>query len=168
MFDSPAEVNYRAIRDMGLAAWWGGSLAGLAGLAPASQSLPSPRQQYEVLDTAMRGARGLMAGSALAYTVGTSLVHFDGKPLNSYGMPRWITEGVESPARTAVFVAALASAIASSKMRAKGMDLVQSGSAEDDRKAEKLRKKMGLVNAAVPALIGALLYSYIKEDMQNT
>jgi hypothetical protein len=75
VFDSPAEVNYRAIRDMGLAAWWGGSLAGLA---PASQSLPAPREQYEVLDTAMRGARGLMAGSALAYTVGTSLVHFDG------------------------------------------------------------------------------------------
>lgn len=168
MFDSPAEVNYRAIRDMGLAAWWGGSLAGLAGLAPASQSQPTPRQQYEVLDSGMRGARGLMAGSALAYTLGTSLVHFDGKPLNSYGVPRWITEGVESPARTGIFVAALASAIASMKMREKGMELARSGSQEDLQKAEKVRKKMGLVNAAVPALIGALLYSHIKEDMQNT
>lgn len=72
----------------------------LAGLVPASESRPDPAQRQSVLNAGLKGSRGPVAGSVAAYVaadvVGTGLVRFDGKVLNSKGLPRWSRRGLRT------------------------------------------------------------------------
>ncbi|MDR7299895.1 hypothetical protein [Haloactinomyces albus] len=169
IFRNPAEVNYRAIRDMGLAAWFGSSLMGLAGLVPASESQPDAATRHRVLDAGWKGSRGLVAGSVTAYLAGTGLVRFQGKAFTANGVPRWITEGVENKARTAVTVVALSAAITAKRLRAEGSKLhdQHSGEGVAMEQAEKLRKMAHTMHVIVPAATGYLLYSHLKQDMRR-
>ena len=166
MFNNP-QADYRAVRDMGLAAWWGASLMGLAGLVPASESQPDQVGKHRVLDAGWRGSRPFLATAVASYVVGVGLVRFDGKPLESNGTPRWITEGVESGARAVALAAALAAAIAGGKMRDKEGEIYQQRvpDAAALAKAEKLRKSANTLHAIVPAALGWLMFSHIKEEV---
>ena len=169
LFRNPAEVNYRAVRDMGLAAWFGGSLMGLAGLAAASESQPDAASRHRVLDAGWKGGRGLIAGSVTAYLAGTGLVRFNGKALEKNGVPKWISEGVEDPIRTGVTVVALGAAVTAKRLRAKGSRLYQqhAGEAAAEQHAEKLRRTAHVMHVIVPAATGYLLYSHLKQDMRR-
>jgi hypothetical protein len=169
VFRNPPEVNYRAVRDMGLAAWFGGSLMNLAGLVPASESQPDPVQRHRVLDAGLRGSRGLVTAAVAAYLFGTGLVRFDGRPFDANGVPQWIAHGVESQARTAVTVVALGAAITAKRLRDKGAKLFESQPADSGavQQAEQLRKRAHMMHVIVPAATGWLLYSHLKQDMRR-
>ncbi len=167
VFRNPAEVNYRAVRDMGLAAWFGGSLMGLAGLVSASKSQQDPGERHHVLDAGWKGSRWFLAGAITAYLVGTGLVRFDGEMLGRNNVPRWIQEGPENPARTATTIVALLAAVGAKWLRAEGTKLyMNQGSAAVDQ-AERLRKQAHALHAVVPAATGWLLYSHLKQDMRR-
>lgn len=169
MFNNP-EADYRAVRDMGLAAWWGASLMGLAGLVPASETQPDQVGKHRVLDAGWRGSRPFLAGAIGSYVLGVGLVRFDGKPLESNGTPRWITEGVESGARTVALVTALGAAIAAGKLRDKEGKIYEQQRVPDAAalaKADKLRKSSDMLHAVVPAALGWLMFSHIKEDANS-
>jgi hypothetical protein len=169
VFRNPPEVNYRAVRDMGLAAWFGGSLMNLAGLVPASESQPDPAQRHRVLDAGLRGSRGLVTGAVTAYLLGTGLVRFDGSPFDANGVPKWATHGVESSARTAVTVVALGAAIAAKRLRDKSAKLFESQQSDPGavQQAERLRKRAHAMHVVVPAATGWLMYSHLKQDMRR-
>ena len=167
VFRNPSEVNYRAVRDMGLAAWFGSSLMGLAGLVPASKSQDDPGDRHRVLDAGWKGSRGLLTGAIGAYIVGTGLVRFDGKMLDPQGNPLWVQKGVEDPARTAVTVTALVAAVGAKRLRAKGTKLYKKHGRGAVDKAERLRKQSHLLHSVVPAATGWLLYSHLKQDMRR-
>lgn len=164
---NPAEVNYRAVRDMGLAAWFGSSLMGLAGLVAASESQQDPATRHRVLDAGWKGSRGLLAGSVAAYVLGTGLVRFDGQILDKNNNPRWMTEGVEDPARTAVLITALTAAIWAKRTRAKGTKLYKKHGRGAVERAERLRRRSHALHTVVPAATGWLLYSHLKQDMRR-
>jgi hypothetical protein len=167
IFRNPPDINYRAVRDMGLAAWFGGSLMNLAGLVPASESQPDPEQRHRVLDAGLRGSRGLLTGAISAYLLGTGLVRFDGRPFDANGAPKWIASGVESAPRTAVTVVALCAALTAKRLRDKSAKILESQRTDSGavEEAEKLRMKAHLMHVVVPAATGWLLYSHLKQDM---
>ncbi|MDN5750526.1 MAG: hypothetical protein L0H64_18790 [Pseudonocardia sp.] len=163
------EVNFRAIRDMGLAAWFGGSLMNLAGLVPASESQPDPVQRHRVYDAGMRGGRGLLTGSVAAYLVGTGMVRFDGKVMGRNGVPRWVEEGVEDKTRTALTVVALGSAVVARTLRDRATKKLDQQGADGKtlQEVEHLRRSGHVFHAIVPAAVGALMYSHLKQDMRR-
>lgn len=168
MFNNPAHVDYRAVRDMGLAAWWGGSLMGLAGLVPASQTQRDPAAKHKVYDAGWRGSRGFLTGAITAYVLGTGLVRFDGKPFESNGKPRWISEGVESVPRAVALSAALAAAITAKRLRDKEGKIYEQPAPthEDIARAGQLRARAHTYHALVPVALGWLLFSHLKEDAE--
>lgn len=167
VFRNPAELNYRAVRNMGLAAWFGSSLMGLSGLVAASNSQQEPGDRHRVLDAGWKGSRGLLAGSVAAYLFGTGLVRFDGDVFDKDNRPRWMSEGVDDPVRTAVTITALAAALGAKSMRARGTKLYNKRGREAVEKAERLRRKSHALHAIVPAATGWLLYSHLKDDMRG-
>jgi hypothetical protein len=169
VFRNPRELNYRAVRDMGLAAWFGGSLMNLAGLVAASESQPDPVQRQRVLDAGLVGSRGLVTGAVTAYLVGTGLVRFDGKILGADWVPKWVTAGVESKARTTVTIVALTAAIGAKRLRDKATKIYEQHG-KDDRavqQAEQLRRRSHVLHVVVPAATGWLLFSHLKQDMRR-
>jgi len=168
-FRNPPETNYRALRNMGLAAWWGGSLGTLASLMGAARSQKDPVDHFRVLNEGLTASRGLQAGAVTAYLLGTTLVHFGPKPLGDNYVPRWITEGVEDKARSLVTAGALAAAVGAKQLRAKEGELHESGPDQGGGdKAESLRTQARVLHALVPSLTGWLMYSHLKQDMRET
>lgn len=170
-FRNPPEVNFRAIRDMGLAAWFGSSLMGLDILTHGvSNALDDPVQRSKVIDAGWRGSRGLTAGAVTAYVVGTGLVRYEGKPFNG-AVPRWISEGPDSPVRAALTGAALFASLVARDVRHRGDKLLQQRgrySSEARDKARNMERMGHLLHAFVPAATGALLFSHLKQDMTQT
>ena len=183
MFRNPPEVNYRAIRNMGLAAWFGSSLMGLAALGHGvNDAISDPVERHRVLDAGWKGSRGLTAGAVTAYVVGVGLVRFDGKPFDN-GVPRWLTEGPESPLRAWLTGTALGAAVAAKRLRSKGLREIEQANAgagsgtatgtvatttttEPPEVARRARTGR-VLHAVVPAATGWLMYSHLKEDMQQ-
>lgn len=169
MFRSSAAVDYRAIRDMGLAAWWGSSLMGLAALVPASESQQDPAARHKVMDAGWRGSRGFLTGAIGAYVVGVGLVRFDGKPFESNGKPRWISEGVECVPRSIAVGTALAASIAAKRLRDKEGKIYEQPMPSHEAIAEagELRRRAHTVRAVVPIALGWLLFHHIKQDAES-
>ena len=167
IFRESRETNFRALRDMGLAAWWGSSLAALASLHPAANAEEDPADRVEVLDRGMKAQRGMMAGSVAAYVFGTELVRF-GRITDSKGIPMWISNGIESPARAVALTGALVSSIAAKRLRAKATDAYEedrrAGGTGDVEGAERQLRIAKALHSVVPSAVGWLLYSHIKED----
>lgn len=174
MFRNPPEVNYRAVRDMGLAAWFGSSLMGLGVLGHAiPDAISETRERHRVVDAGWKGTRGLTAGAVTAYVVGVGLVRFDGKPFQD-GMPRWLTEGPESPLRACLTGTALGAAVAARKAREKGLAELERQPAtadavattEDPPEVARRVRTGRVLHAITAACTGALMYSHIKEEMK--
>ena len=175
MFRNPPEVNYRAVRNMGLAAWFGSSLMGLAALGHGvKDAISDPVERHRVLDAGWKGSRGLTAGAVTAYVVGVGLVRFDGKPLDN-GVPRWLTEGPESPLRACLTGTALGAAVTARRLRTKGIKKLEPTTvtpgvvalAQEPAEVQRLVKSGRVLQAVVPAATGALMYSHLKQDMQQ-
>lgn len=175
MFRNPPEVNYRAVRDMGLAAWFGSSLMGLGVLGHAiPDAIPETRERLRVVDAGWKGTRGLTAGAAATYVIGVGLVRFEGKPFQD-GMPRWLTEGPESPLRAALTATALGAAVGAKRAREKGLRELEQRPAttgtvvtteEPPEVARRIRTSR-ILRGLVAACTGALMYSHIKEEAQK-
>jgi hypothetical protein len=167
IFREPRETNFRALRDMGLAAWWGSSLGTLASLHAAADAEDDPAERYQVLDRGMKAQRGFMAASVAAYVIGGQLVRF-GRVVDSNGVPMWMSKGMESPARAAALAGALASSVAAKRLRTNGMKKYEedrrSGGTGEVEEAERLSRIATALHSVVPAAVGWLLYSQIKED----
>ena len=175
MFRNPPEVNYRAVRDMGLAAWFGSSLMGLGVLGHAiPDAIAETRERHRVVDAGWKGTRGLTAGAVTAYVVGVGLVRFDGKPFEN-GMPRWLTEGPESPLRACLTGTALGAAVAAKKAREKGLAELERHPAtagtvattEEPSEVARRVKTGRVLHVITAACTGALMYSHLKEEMQG-
>jgi hypothetical protein len=162
----PARVNYRAVRDMGLAAWWGTSLMNRFGLEPASRSLQSPAERVRVLDTGLKSSTVLQALAITAYIGGTEFVRFGPAQFGRYGIPRWMTDGVESPLRATMMAVALGATVASKAMRLKAVELYRDHSgSEEIAEAESFQRKAAWLQLLVPMATGELMYSHLKQDM---
>ncbi|CCG01197.1 hypothetical protein [Blastococcus saxobsidens] len=179
MFRNPPEVNYRAVRDMGLAAWFGSSLMGLGVLGHAiPDAISEMRERHRVVDAGWKGTRGLTAGAVTAYVVGQGLVRFDGKPFQD-GMPRWLTEGPESPLRACLTGTALGAAVAAMRARDKSLKQLEQGpgtagtavtavaTTEDPPEVARRVKTGRVLHTITAACTGALMYSHLKEEMQQ-
>jgi hypothetical protein len=190
---SRAQINYRAIRNMGLAAWWGSSLMGLGSLLRGvGGAIDDPVERARVVDAGWKASRGLTAGAVTAYVVGVGLVRYDGKPLDN-GVPRWLTDGPESPLRACLTATALGAAVAARKAREKGDRMLQQGgqgsggagpagqgsaggsagtsvqpSPQSLQEAQRLDRIGHALHVVVPAATGWLIYSHLKQDMQET
>ena len=171
IFRETREVNYRAVRNMGLAAWWGASLFGLGGVERAAEEEKDPLERFKVVDRSWRYSRPFMAAAVGSYVLGTELVRFDGKVVDNHGVPLWMTKGVESKSRVAALVVALVAAIASRKLREQGTEIYENerrrGNTGESEEAERLRTQSNLLHAVVPAAVGWLLYSHTKEDAKR-
>ncbi|MGY1711934.1 hypothetical protein ACI8AC_20750 [Geodermatophilus sp. SYSU D00758] len=175
-----AERDFRAIRDMGLAAWWGSSLAGLGTiLRGVGGAIDDPAERARVVDAAWKASRGLTAGAVTAYVVGVGLVRFEGKPLDENGVPRWLTEGPEDTGRAVVTGVALAAAVAARSVRRRGDKIYEEHAPEgggttrplsraEKERAERLDRIGHALHVIVPAATGWLMFSHLKQDMQQT
>jgi hypothetical protein len=159
-----ADVNFRAFRDMGLAAWWGGTLGGLAGLARAADKMPDAQQRFRVLDAGMKGSRGFTGAGISAYVIGTQLVRFHGKIVGSNGLPKWISEGPESPYRTALTALGVCSAVAAKTVRAKAGKELEERHGRSSDAFEKWYRSQHTLQVVAAACAGALMYSHLKEE----
>ncbi|TFV63991.1 hypothetical protein E4P41_03245 [Geodermatophilus sp. DF01-2] len=190
MTTNRAQINYRAIRNMGLAAWWGSSLMGLGSLLRGvGGAIDDPVERARVVDAGWKASRGLIAGSVTAYVVGTGMVRYDGKPLQN-GVPRWLTDGPESPLRAFLTATALGAAVAARTVREKGDRMLQQGgqtsgtagqvtaggqagtstqvSPQTLEQAQRMDRIGHALHVAVPAATGWLMYSHLKQDMRET
>ncbi|MCZ2825748.1 MULTISPECIES: hypothetical protein [unclassified Modestobacter] len=184
-----SDRNYRAIRDMGLAAWWGSSLAGLGSLLRGvGGAIDDPAERARVLDAGWKASRGLTAGAVTAYVWGTSMVRYDGAPFDN-GVPKWINDGPENAMRATLTGVALGAAVAAMKARNKGNEIyakrastvtavgTPAGTAtgtvvtlapEEKERAERLERIGHAWHVVVPAAVGALMFSHLKQDMRET
>lgn len=165
----PARTNYRAIRDMGLAAWWGTSLMTRFGLSPASRSLQSPAERVRALDTGLKASTVMQALAITAYIGGTELVRYGPAQFGRYGIPKWMTEGVESKLRATLLTVALGATVGAKALRLKANNLYgEDSGGEEIAEAESLLRKAMWLQLVVPMATGELMYSHLKEDMLET
>ncbi|GGW16395.1 hypothetical protein GCM10018980_18890 [Streptomyces capoamus] len=150
----------RSLHDLGLAAWFGGSLMGAVGLNGAARAEGA---------TQASAARLASSGWAMwapvnAAAVGTHLVGSSG--LLAANAARVATQqgvGASTLAKTVLTGAALA-ATAYSRVLGKKIELASSGDPEDAEKAarhpvdtDKAQRQLTVLQWAVPALTGGLL-----------
>ncbi|MEU1041881.1 hypothetical protein ACFYP4_08475 [Streptomyces sp. NPDC005551] len=150
----------RSLHDVGLAAWFGGSLMGAVGLNGAAQ---------EVSETAQARARIASSGWAKwtpvnAAAIGAHL--FGGGGLLAVNAHRVATQkgvGASTAVKTAVTVAALA-ATAYARVLGKKVELASSPDPEDAEKAaqhpidiDSAQRQLACAQWAVPALTGCLV-----------
>ncbi|MCZ2803538.1 hypothetical protein O2W18_00290 [Modestobacter sp. VKM Ac-2983] len=184
-----SDRNYRAIRDMGLAAWWGSSLAALGSLLRGvGGAIDDPADRARVLDAGWKASRGLTAGAVTAYVWGTSMVRYDGAPFDN-GVPKWINDGPEDAMRATLTGVALGASVAAMKARTKGNKIYAKRAAtvtavggpagtatgtvvtltpEERERAERLERIGHAWHVVVPAAVGALMFSHLKQDMRET
>ena len=163
-----SRVTYRAIRDMGLAAWWGTSLMIHFGLLPASRSVKSPAERVRVLDRGMKASTVMHAVAITAYIGGTEFVRFGPRQFGRYGIPKWMTGGVDSKLRAALMAVALGATVGSKALRVKAMELYHDHSdSEEIEEAESWERKAAWLQVVVPLTVGPLIYSHLKQDMRE-
>lgn len=170
VFRNPPEVNYRAIRDMGLAGWFGSSMMTLAGIVGAGKAIDVPKERQKALDAAMKASTGLNASCIAAYVIGTQLVRENGAIFDG-SVPKLLTTGPESAVRAALAGTAIGAAITSRKLRAeisKAYDSKPINEKGYPRGTKGLRDGMAACQALVPALTGWLLFLQLKRDMIGT
>ncbi|MBV9049100.1 MAG: hypothetical protein JOY58_12565 [Solirubrobacterales bacterium] len=161
-----SSVTYRAIRDMGLAAWWGTSLMIHFGLLPASRSVKSPAERVRVLEKGMKASTAMHALAITAYIGGTEFVRFGPAQFGRYGVPKWVSGGVDSKLRAALMAVALGATVGSKALRAKAMELYHDpDGTEEIVEAESWERKAAWLQVVVPVTVGPLIYSHLKQDM---
>lgn len=170
MFGNPSELNYRAMRDMGLAAWFGGSLMSLAGIADGAKAMNTPRAGHEAMAAAAKASTLMSAGAISAYILGTQMVRESGSIMQE-GVPTIMRTGPESPVRAAAVGTAIGAAIVSRALR------VRIGRAYEKKPlnaegypegTKGLRDGMRICQLLVPALTAWLLFEHLKRDMIET
>jgi hypothetical protein len=135
-------------------------------LTPASRSVQSPAERARVLDTGLKSSTVLQALAITAYIGGTEFVRFGPAQFGRYGIPKWMTDGVESPLRATMMATALGAMVGSKTMRLKALELYRDHSGSEElAEAESLLRKAAWLQLLVPMATGELMYSHVKQDM---
>ncbi|HEY8457742.1 MAG TPA: hypothetical protein VIL34_19270 [Actinopolymorphaceae bacterium] len=151
-------TTFRAMHDLGLAAWFGGSMMGAAGLNRAAE------EQSSDTETARLASVGWKKWSPInAAAIGMHLV--GGAALAAENWRRvGLQKGVlaSTLAKSALTAAALATT-AYTRALGKKLELASSPDADKSAKAEQLpmsvdaaRRRLAMLQWAVPALTGAI------------
>lgn len=114
----------RVLNDVGLAAWFGGSLMGAVGLDGAAASLRDPRQQARVADAGWRRWAPFGTAAMAAHLVGGTLL----VPINK---GRLVTQRGVFPTSAAQTVCSLGAVAATVAAAATGRELSRAAGATD-------------------------------------
>jgi hypothetical protein len=157
-----AETNSvaRSLHDLGLAAWFGGSLMGAVGLNGASEEVDAPTKRAQVADAGWARWTPVNAAGIAAHLLGDLgiLRANRGRVSGQRGVAGWTV------AKTVVTATALAataySLVLGQRVMSEGAVPVESGvkpSAETPADVANAQQQLRMLQWAIPALTGALL-----------
>ena len=150
----------RSLHDLGLAAWFGGSLMGAVGVNGAAAQVEEPKQRLRVANAGWNRWTPVILGAIGAHLAGAALLTLGNKSrvAGQKGV------GVTSVAKTGVTVAALA---ATAWSRALGQKVIAAGDVpveggttpapETPTEVADAQRKLEKLQWAIPALTGLLV-----------
>jgi hypothetical protein len=168
IFRNEPEINFRAMRDMGLAGWFGSSMMTLVGLVGVNKALDSPAAKHKALDAGMKASTSLTGGCITAYVLGSQFVTAKG----SLGiLPKFTGWGPPSMFRASLAGTGVAAAITSRMLRqrlSKAYDRKPTTAEGYPEGTKGLRDGITACQTLIPALTAWLLFLHLKQDMVET
>lgn len=160
----------RSLHDLGLAAWFGGSLMGAVGVNKAAAAVVSSDQRARVANAAWSAWTPVNAGAIAAHGIGGALLIANNKArlTGQRGVAGWTI------AKTALTVGALAATVYARILGQKVMNAgdvaVQDGVTPVSRTPTEVaaaQRQLQLLQYAIPALTGAVLVASARMGEQQ-
>ena len=167
-----AETNSfaRSLHDVGLAAWFGGSLNGAIGVNGAAADVDDPRQRARVANAGWARWTPVNLAAIAAHLAGGAVIlnANKGRTATQQGVAGWTTAKMGLTA--AALGATAYSRVLGQRMMNAGDVPVEGGtspSAATPPEVEKAQRQLNLLQWAIPALTGAMLVANARMGEQQ-
>ena len=159
-----------SLHDLGLAAWFGGSLMGAVGLNGAASVVDDPRQRSRVANSGWQRWQPVNAAGVAAHVVGAlGLIRGNKARLAAQqGVARMT--GVKAAVELAALAVTAYSALLGRRLQQQGDFPAEGGAVPSEETPEEVTRalqRQRVLQWAVPALTGALLVLTARMDEQQ-
>jgi uncharacterized membrane protein len=150
----------RTIHDLGLAAWFGGSLMGATAVERAAAEVSEDEERLEIVDAAWRAWKPVQLAAIGAFAIGGAVLTFTNRSrvANQEGVAKlslWKTGLAAATVATTMYAARLGRQLAEAEGTPVASGTTPSSETPDDIASKQRRLKM--VQWAVPAEVAALI-----------